>query len=86
VRATIAAVPFVYILRCADGTLYTGAALDLDRRLRAHRAGRAARYTRARLPVELAWSNEVASWPAALREEHRIKSMPRRLKIELIGS
>jgi putative endonuclease len=76
---------FVYILRCGDGTLYTGAAVDVERRLRTHRAGRASRYTRCRLPVELAWSKQVASWSAALREEHRIKSLPRRLKIKLIG-
>jgi len=79
-------VAFVYILRCGDGTLYTGAAVDVEQRLRTHRAGRASRYTRCRLPVELAWSTEVASWSAALREEHRIKSLPRRLKIKLIGT
>jgi len=73
-------VPHVYLLRCRDGTLYAGAAVDLEKRLREHRAGRASRYTRSRLPVELAWSSEVASWSAALREEARIKSLSRRAK------
>jgi putative endonuclease len=49
-------VPFVYILRCGDGSLYTGIAKDLERRLAQHRAGRASRYTRARRPVALVWS------------------------------
>ena len=47
---------FVYILRCGDGTLYTGWTNDLDRRLRTHAAGKGAKYTRARLPVELVYS------------------------------
>jgi putative endonuclease len=77
--------PFVYILRCNDGTLYTGAAKDLARRLAAHAAGKAARYTRSRLPVALAWSVEAGSWGAALAEEHRIKRLPRARKLALIG-
>jgi len=72
--------PFVYILRCGDGSLYTGIAKDIARRLAQHRAGRASRYTRARLPVDLVWSLEVESWSAALREELRIKSLPRNRK------
>lgn len=71
---------FVYILRCGDGSLYTGVAKDLAARLREHRAGRASRYTRARLPVTLLWSREVATWGEALREEGRIKSLRRRAK------
>lgn len=71
------AVPYVYILRCGDGSLYTGITTDLSRRLEQHRAGRASRYTRARLPVELVWSREVGSWSAALREERRIKALTR---------
>jgi len=78
-------VPFVYLLRCRDGTLYAGAALDLGRRLADHRAGRASRYTRSRLPVALAWSLEVESWSAALREEARIKALTRREKLALLG-
>lgn len=80
------AVPFVYLLRCRDGTLYAGAAVDLQKRLREHVAGRASRYTRARRPVELAWSLEVESWSAALREEARIKSLPRADKLRLIAA
>jgi predicted GIY-YIG superfamily endonuclease len=78
-------VPFVYILRCADGTLYTGIAKDLERRLAQHRTGRASRYTRARLPVTVAWSQEVASWSAALREEIRIKRLSRAAKEQMVG-
>jgi putative endonuclease len=77
-------VPFVYLLRCRDGSLYAGAAVDLERRLAQHRAGRASRYTRSRLPVELAWSLEVASWSAALREEHRVRSLRRAAKEALL--
>ena len=71
---------FVYILRCGDGSLYTGSAKDLAARLQMHRAGKASRYTRGRLPVTLLWSCEVATWGEALREEHRIKQLPRPLK------
>lgn len=76
--------PFVYILRCRDGSLYTGAAKDLDRRLREHRARTASRYTRSRLPVRLAWSVEVESWSEALREERRIKTLRRPAKEALV--
>jgi putative endonuclease len=79
-----APLPFVYILRCADGSLYTGAAKDLERRLAQHRAGRASRYTRSRLPVEVAWRRRVRSWPQALREERRLKSLTRVQKLALI--
>jgi len=78
-------VPFVYLLRCRDGSLYAGAAIDLERRLGEHRAGRASRYTRSRLPVELAWSAEVPSWSAALSEEHRLKSLTRAEKLALVA-
>jgi len=77
-------VPFVYILRCRDGSLYTGAAKDLAARVREHEEGRASRYTRARRPVSLVWSCEVATWSEALREEHRIKQLPRRAKESLL--
>lgn len=76
--------PFVYILRCRDGSLYTGAAKDLDRRLREHRERKASRYTRSRLPVRLAWSAEVESWSEALREERRIKALRRPAKEALL--
>jgi putative endonuclease len=78
--------PWVYLLRCRDGSLYTGAAMDLERRLGEHAAGRASRYTRARLPVTLAWSREVESWSAALREEARIKTLRRAGKERLVAA
>lgn len=75
---------FLYILRCGDGSLYTGITLDLERRLAQHRAGRASRYTRSRQPVELVWSREVETWSAALREEVRIKRLSRAGKEALV--
>lgn len=68
---------FVYILRCGDGSLYTGIAKDIAARLRLHQAGRASRYTRAHLPVTLVWSRQFASWSEGLREEHRVKRLRR---------
>ena len=76
--------PFVYLLRCRDATLYAGAAKDLAARLARHRAGKASRYTRARLPVRLAWSREVGSWSEALREEARVKRLTRTAKLALV--
>ena len=75
---------FLYILRCGDGSLYTGIALDLERRLAQHRAGRASRYTRSRLPVDLVWWREAGSWGDALREELRIKRLSRSEKEALV--
>jgi putative endonuclease len=77
--------PFVYILRCGDGSLYTGATTDLARRLDEHAAGRGARYTRGRLPVALVWSRRMSVWGRALREEHRIKQLSRAAKLQLVG-
>jgi putative endonuclease len=78
-------VPYVYILRCGDGSLYTGVAKDLERRLEQHRAGQASRYTRSHPPVTLAWSLEVSSWSLALREERRIKNLSRVQKEEILS-
>src|SRR5919106_4736495 len=66
---------FVYLLRCADGTLYCGWSTDPERRLRQHQTGRASRYTRTRLPVELVYTRELASRSDAMREEARIKRL-----------
>jgi putative endonuclease len=77
--------PHVYLLRCADDSLYCGWTTDLDRRLAAHCAGTASRYTRSRLPVELAAAIPVADRSAALREEARIKRLPRAAKLRLAG-
>jgi putative endonuclease len=76
--------PYVYLLRCADGSLYCGWTTDVERRLAAHRAGSASRYTRSRRPVELAAVVPVADRSAALREEARIKRLSRAGKVELI--
>jgi putative endonuclease len=78
--------PFVYVLRCRDGSFYTGAAKDLAARLRKHEAGTASRYTRARQPVVLVWSRRVRSWKGALREERRIKRLKRRDKETLVAA
>jgi putative endonuclease len=78
-------VPSVYLLRCADGTLYCGWTVDVERRVAAHNAGRASRYTRSRLPVELAWSQPLPDRGAAMREELRIKRLPRAAKLALIA-
>ena len=74
----------VYLLRCADGSLYCGVTTDLGRRVAAHNAGRGAAYTRARRPVRLAWSEDAPSRGAALAREWAIKRLPRRRKLELI--
>jgi putative endonuclease len=79
-------VAFVYLLRCADGSLYCGWTTDVQRRLAAHRRGAASRYTRNRRPVELAAVISVADRPAALREEARIKRLSRTDKLALIAT
>ena len=81
---------YVYLLRCGDGTLYTGFTNDLARRLAAHNAGRGAKYTRGRRPVELVYwesfSNKSSALRRALRREYAIKQLPRRQKLTLIQS
>ena len=74
------------MLRCGDGTLYTGVAKDVGARLRQHEAGKASRYTRAHLPVTLVWSCACATWGDALREELRIKALSREEKERLIAA
>ncbi len=75
-----------YILRCADDTLYTGITNDLKKRLAAHRAGTAARYTRGRGPVKLVFVEGCADKSAALKREMKIKGLSRAGKLVLIGS
>jgi putative endonuclease len=77
---------WVYMLRCADGSLYTGWTIDIQRRLAHHRAGTASRYTASRLPVELAWVREMPDRRAARREEARIKRLVRAEKLALIAA
>ena len=75
---------FVYILRCADGNLYTGVTTDLKRRVKQHNDGTASRYTRSRLPVKMVYSEKTESQSDALKREFEIKSCPRHKKIDLI--
>jgi predicted GIY-YIG superfamily endonuclease len=77
---------FVYILRCADGSLYTGITNDLKRRLEQHNAGTASRYTRSRLPVTLVYHEEATTKGKALKRELAIKSLSRKAKKALIQS
>lgn len=72
-----------YLLRCADDTLYCGITNDLDKRLAAHNAGTAAKYTRTRGPVELAYAEPCADKSAALKREMAIKQMSRSEKLKL---
>jgi len=76
---------WVYMLRCGDGSLYTGWSTDVQRRLASHRAGRASRYTASRLPVELVMAREMEDRGAAMREEARIKQLDRAQKLALIA-
>jgi putative endonuclease len=76
---------WVYLLRCRDGSLYTGWTVDLHRRLARHRRGVASRYTASRLPVELALALPMADRSAARREEARIKRLSRNAKLALLA-
>lgn len=75
---------YVYILRCNDGTLYTGSTDDVQRRLAVHNSGKGAKYTRSRTPVALVYSEVCESYSAALKREYAIKQLTRQQKLELI--
>jgi putative endonuclease len=75
----------VYLLRCSDGSLYTGITNDLPKRLKAHAAGRASKYTRSRLPVRLAYSEPLEYKSAALKREAAIKRLRRAEKDKLVA-
>jgi putative endonuclease len=75
---------WVYLLRCGDGSLYTGWTTDVQRRVARHRAGKASRYTASRLPVELALALPMADRTAARREEARVKRLTRAQKLVLV--
>ena len=78
---------YVYIVECADGSLYTGISTDVQRRLLEHNYGsKSAKYTRSRRPVRLVWSKEVSNRSEASKEEARIKKLTRARKMELINS
>lgn len=81
---TLIALPFIYILRCRDGSLYTGIAKDLGRRLERHRRGKASKYTRSRLPLILVWKKRLLTWSRALQEELRVKALTRAQKEALL--
>ena len=75
---------YVYMLRCGDGTLYTGITDDVDKRLAAHRSGKGAKYTRGRGPLELVHTEELADKSTALKREIQIKKLPRPEKLKLL--
>lgn len=77
---------YVYILRCGDGSLYTGYTNDIPRRLARHQSGRGAKYTRSRLPVALVYQEELPDKSAALRREAAVKRMTRPQKLSLIAA
>lgn len=84
-KVPAAAAWLVYILRCRDGSLYTGITNDLSKRLQAHAAGKASRYTRSRLPVRLAYQEPQATKSLALKREAAIKALSREQKIRLVA-
>jgi len=75
---------FVYIVECADGSLYTGWAVDVEQRVKVHNAGRGARYTRLHGPVKLVYAEEQPDRVAAMKRELEIKRWPRARKLKLI--
>lgn len=76
---------FVYLLECADGSLYTGYTTDIERRIRIHNAGKGAKYTRSRLPVRLVYQECFASKNEAQKREYALKRLTRAQKLQLIG-
>ena len=75
----------MYLLRCADGTLYTGITTDVDRRIKEHNAGRGAAYTRGRGPVELVYREAAPGHGAALRRDAALKRLPRAKKLAMVA-
>ncbi|MDO8294282.1 MAG: GIY-YIG nuclease family protein [Gallionella sp.] len=76
---------FCYLLRCADDTLYCGITNDLEKRLAAHNAGTASKYTRVRVPVELVYAESCADRSVASKREMEIKNLKRTEKLALIN-
>ena len=77
---------YLYILRCADDTLYTGITTDVEKRLEAHRTGKGAKYTRGRAPLELVYRETCGSHSDALKRELEIKKLSRAEKQKLIAA
>lgn len=75
----------VYMLRCGDGSLYTGWTNDLEKRVKSHQAGRGGKYTRSRLPVKLVWYEECESREAAMSREWHLKRLTREEKLNIIN-
>lgn len=75
---------YVYMLKCSDNTLYTGYTVNLEARINSHNKGKASKYTRGRLPVELVYYEELSSKSEALKRECAIKKLTRNEKLELI--
>lgn len=76
---------YTYMVRCADGTLYTGWTVDPEKRLEAHNSGHGARYTRSRRPVSLVYLESFETKEEAMRREYAIKHLSRQEKLALIG-
>ena len=74
---------YVYMLACADGSLYTGIATDVDKRFAAHKSGRGAKYTRSHPPLAVVYREACGDKSAALRREAAIKKLPRAEKLKL---
>lgn len=75
---------WAYMLRCADGSLYSGWTSDLEKRLKAHNSGNGAKYTRSRLPVALVYKEKLESKETAMRREYQLKRLTRQEKLRLI--
>ncbi|MFR5993177.1 MAG: GIY-YIG nuclease family protein [Mediterraneibacter faecis] len=76
---------YTYMLKCSDGTLYTGWTNDLEKRVEAHNSGKGAKYTKARRPVELAYYEEFETKELAMKREYAIKQLGRKEKQKLIA-
>lgn len=77
---------YTYMVRCADGTLYTGWTNDLEKRLHAHNAGKGAKYTASRRPVELVYTEEHPDKITAMQREYAIKQLTKKEKEQLIAA
>ena len=75
---------FVYMVRCYDGTYYTGYTKDLENRIALHKSGKGAKYVKGKLPIKLVYAKEYRYYKSALNEERRIKTLKRRQKSELV--
>ena len=77
---------YTYIVRCSDGTFYTGWTNDLEKRIAAHNSGEGAKYTRCRRPVELVYYERFETKEEAMSREWHIKHLSRKRKLELLGT